>query len=153
VNAEFLEPTPASRRKLTALLVAALAGGASLIEWLKSYLAELKSRPICDTLEPVLVLGILILASLLLLSAWVAWTARKVLRLDQWPLPGTWVFRRTPIQRGRKVVLRAYAMLGLAVLVVAFVAFASYGSWQQLLHGWVLACGIGTGTCTSGTTR
>jgi len=129
MNSEFIEPTSASRRKLAIFFVAALVVGVLVIELLEAYLAELKTRPLCETIEPLSVLSISILGGLLLCAAWGAWLARKTLKLNQWPLPGTWVFRRTPIQRGRRVIWRAYAILAWAVLMLASVVFASYLFW------------------------
>jgi FtsH-binding integral membrane protein len=140
MNAEFIEPTSASRRKLAILFVVSLVGGVLLIELLEAYLAELKLRPICETIGPVSVLWISVLGGLLLCAAWAAWTARKTLKLNQWPLPGTWVFRRTLIRRGRPVIWGAYAMLAWAILVVAAVIFASYVSWD-LMHRVDARCG------------
>jgi len=133
MNAEFIEPTSASRRKLAVFFVGAIVAGVLAIELVEAYLADLMSRPICEAIEPVSVLLAAVLGAVLLCAPWAAWIARKALKLNQWPLPGTWVFRRTPIQRGRPVIWRAYAMLAWAVLVVATVAYASYVSWS-LMH-------------------
>jgi hypothetical protein len=139
MNDEFLEPTPASRRKLALLFVAAVGSGAFVIELLKAYEARLQLRPVCESVEPVLVMWAACLGALVLAAVWVAWLARRALKLNQWPLPGTWVFHRTQIYRGPQVVWRAYAMFAWAALVVALVAFASYLTWQ-LVHRAVIHC-------------
>jgi len=141
MTAEFIEPTPASRRKLAIFLVAALIGGVALIELAQGHLAELRTRPVCEAIDPFLSWLAFVLGGLLLCAAWVAWMARRALRVNQWPLPGTLVFRRTPIRRGRPVVWRAYAMLAWAILVVALIAFTSYVSWG-LIHRVEARCDV-----------
>lgn len=53
----------------------------------------------------------------------------RVLRQGQWPLPGTFVMRDTPVQRGRWVRARGIglvilgALLGLSAIVVALIPY------------------------------
>ena len=105
---EYLEPTPATRRKLALVVLAGVLLVALLEFWLKPTLLHfIDSLPICAQLpwwRGLLVSAICILPLAALLPLF---QARKLLRVKQWPLLDAWVFRCTPIQRGRVVTIRA----------------------------------------------
>lgn len=118
MDPEFIEPTASSRRNLAMFLIAALVLGIGLIELLQTQLDEMKARPICDSITMFRWWWTLALGGLALCGAWVAWLAQRALKLNQWPLPGTWVFRRTLIRRGNSARWLAYGMLGWSVLAI-----------------------------------
>jgi len=112
VQAQFIEPTPAGRRKLVAMLLGAVVAGLVIKLWLSpAYFAHIRGLPVCDQLPWLR--GTLISAMVipfLIAAAWAVPTALKLLRHGQSPLPGTLVFVRTPIKRGRAVRWRAYGL-------------------------------------------
>jgi hypothetical protein len=130
--AEFIEPTAASRRKLAMLFVVALIAGVGIIELLKAQTAELNTRSICESITTVWLWFVVAFGGLIMCGIWAAWMAHQALKLNQLPLPGTWVFRRTPILRDGAVKWRAYAMLGWSIFVIAGSGVSSYFVWDYL---------------------
>lgn len=124
--AEFLEPTSQGRKTLLwrrGTLIAAAAGsfiGAHLI------LGHVKSLPDCESIPWLR--GLLV--ALVLLPAGMAVygviLARAMLRSGQWPLPGTLVLRRRPLERGVRVRWRAYGLLFACALSAAVVVLAGF---------------------------
>ena len=125
---EYLEPTPATRRKLALVVLAGVALGALLEFWLKpAVLHFIDTLPICAQLPWWR--GLLVSAICLLpLAALFAFLqAHKLLRFKQWPPPDAWVLRRTPIQRGRVVTVRAYVLLFVGLVIIGVTL---YLAWQ-----------------------
>ena len=118
MDTEYLEASPQSRRRLGLFLAFVLVVGVVTIEALQAYLDRTKALPICDQITVFHWLWAGAWLGLAVLGIWVAWLAQRSLRLKQWPLPGTWVFRRTPIHRGNSAKWRAYALLGWSVIVL-----------------------------------
>jgi len=58
-------------------------------------------------------------------AAYVFHTGRRVLRTGQWPLPGAFVLRDTPLVTGRGVRWRGWGMIAWAVLAAALAVFAA----------------------------
>ena len=120
---DFLEPTRESRRNLALIWTLLAAVGALIVWWLKpALLSYVMALPACEQLPWLRAFVVAALVSPLAIAAWAANHARKVLRCGQLPLPGTWVFQRTPILRGRRAQLRAYLLLVAAVGAVAIPA-------------------------------
>jgi hypothetical protein len=118
---EFIEPTRESRRNLLLLAVVGIVVGVSLQFWLKPvFLEHMSSLPLCDRLKWLRACLLGVIATPPLLAFWSIPHAIKLLKLDQSPLPGTWVFQRTPIRRGRVVRLKAYFLLVLSLATLAF---------------------------------
>jgi len=66
-------------------------------------------------------LGLSILAA----AGYVFHIGRRVLQAGQWPLPGSFVLRDTPVITGRGVRLRAWAMIAWSAVATAFAIFAA----------------------------
>jgi hypothetical protein len=124
-DVEYLEATPQSRRRIVLRFLLAFVIGVAIVEALEAYLANMKIVPICDQLIPFRWLWGAVSLALVILSAWIARIGFSVLRLGRWPLPGTSVARRTPIQRGGSARWRAYALLSYS----AFVLVGSVWFW------------------------
>ena len=113
---EFIEATPASRRKLAAIFVVAIVGGLVTLEYmLPEYLAYIRTLPFCDQVDWVEATFLMLLLGFAIPVPWLGHSAREVLRREQWPLPGSWVWNRTPVERGPGVRRRGRAMLAAAV--------------------------------------
>jgi hypothetical protein len=126
---EFIEPTPQGRRNLIVLLVIGVLLAISYRFWLQPALfGYIQSLPLCDQLPWWRGLLISVLASFLFVALLSAWNALQLLRYGQLPLPGTWVFQRTKIQRGVGVRRRAYFLLAISVLAVPITWYC----WQNL---------------------
>jgi MFS family permease len=123
---EFIETSPASRRKLLALgLVAVVLGAVWAFLLRPTLFAHIRQLPACDQAHwsVGLLIGALGLLPIAGLSAGIH--ARKLVKHDQFPPPDAWVWRRTPIRRGRGVRYRAYA-----------IAFCSAALFAIFLYGW-----------------
>jgi len=113
---EFIEASPASRRKLAALFVTAIVGGLVTLEYvLPEYLAYIRTLPFCDQVDWVEATFLVLLLGFAIPVPWLGHSAREVLRREQWPLPGSWVWNRTPVERGPGVRRRGRAMLAAAI--------------------------------------
>ena len=125
---EYLEPTAAMRRNLALVVLAGVLVVALLEIWLKpTVLHFIDNLPICAQLpwwRGLLVSAICIFP---LAALFPLFQARKLLRFKQWPLPGAWVLRRTPIQRGRVVTVRAYVLIFVGVVILGI---TPYLAWQ-----------------------
>jgi len=115
MSAEYLEATPQSRRRAGLVFVGALVLGVVLIEALDTWLEQSKALPMCEQLTSFRWLWATVWAALGILCLWVARVGQQSLKLNQWPLPGTWLLRRTLIHRGKSAKWRALAMLGWSV--------------------------------------
>jgi len=93
--------------------------GVGMIKALEAHLEHAKTLPICEQASSFRWLWAAVWIGLVALCISAAWLAQRSLRLNQWPLPGAWVFRRTPVRRGNSAKWRALVLLGwsLAVLV------------------------------------
>ena len=131
MDPEFIEPTHSSRRNIVVVWVTALIAGVAIIEARETMLAVLMTRPICEVIVITRAAFAVVLGLLAIAALWLAWIARRGLRLNQWPLPGTWVWRRTPIYRGRAMRWRAYALLSasIAMLVICAVEWHLVGEF------------------------
>jgi hypothetical protein len=118
MDAEYIEPTAHSRRRILLIFVIALLVGVVLIRLLEAHLERTRALPICDQIFTFRWLWAAVWIGLVGVGIWMAQIARRSLSLNQWPLPGTSVLRRTPIQRGRSVKRRAYVLLGWSLLVL-----------------------------------
>ncbi|RDD81974.1 hypothetical protein [Dyella tabacisoli] len=126
---EFIEPTPRGRRNLIILFVIGALYATAHRLWLQPALFDyINSLPLCDQLPWWRGLLISVLITLLFVAALSTRCALQIFQHGQWPLPGTWVFRRTKIQRGPVVRSRAYLLLVASALAVACAWFG----WQGL---------------------
>lgn len=117
---DYIEPTPAGRAKLLAgLLLLAVGGTLWHFHAFPALKAHMSSLPTCEQYAVmILFMKAVVLGVAPAVSALGLWMAARMLRLRQFPLPGTWVLRRTPVRRGAMVMLRAYALLVLCVLLL-----------------------------------
>jgi hypothetical protein len=117
---QFIEPTPASRRRLLVLVAVGIAAGAALQFWLlPTFFAFVNGLPLCERFRWLQGLLASALGAMPLFGLWAAWHARRLLKARQWPLPKAPVWRRTRVLTGRSVAWRAYALLAWACLAVS----------------------------------
>jgi hypothetical protein len=127
MTAEYIEPTRESRRNLLLLVVVAIAVGGAIRFWLfPALFAHIGTLPKCGQIKWLRNCLIVVVASPPLYALWAVPHAMRMLKLNQSPLPGTWVFRRTPIARGRVVRLRAFGLLFLSAIAPAFPVFGMH---------------------------
>ena len=121
MSEEFLEPTGQGKRNLL-LAFAVLAIGLLIVQaWaMPTFFDYVNALQQCDRISVLEKTAIaLLLFPAVTAGAWGLARARKLIRLEQFPLPGDWVIRRTPIRRGRAVRRKGYALL-----VLSFALFA-----------------------------
>jgi hypothetical protein len=121
MSTEYIHPTQEGRRNLVMLVLFSLIAGVAIDFWLlPAFFSYIHSLPKCNQFAWLrgTLLGVIFFPPLLAL--WAIPHSLKLLKLNQSPLPGAWVLRRTPIKRGRPVRLRAIALLLLSVLALAF---------------------------------
>jgi hypothetical protein len=132
---EYIEATPASRRKLAAIFVIAIVGGLVTLEYvLPEYLAHIRTLPFCEQLEWVEGTLLVLLLGFVILAPWLGWNAREVLRREQWPLPGAWVWSRTRVDRGPRVRWRGRAMVASAIVLLVVPLLIGYSMHDFLGH-------------------
>ena len=126
MNTDYLEASPQSKRRFVLFFVIALVVGVAIIEVLEAHLDRVKTLPLCDQLTNLRWLWASACLGLAALGIWAGWMAERSLKLKQWPLPSAFIFRRTPIHRGRSAKWRAYALLGYSVLLLVGSAWSWY---------------------------
>lgn len=133
---EFIEATPAARRKVILFVAVGLAVGAALQLLLKPwFFAYVNALPLCDRIRWLQSLLIGVLVAMPAFSLWAVFYGRRLLKARQWPLPDAWVWRRTPVVRGRPATLRAYALIGCACMT----ASAPFLGWYLLSSAGMLS--------------
>jgi len=121
MNDQFSEPTRQGRRNLLLMVAIGILVAAALQFWLKpAFFAHLNALPLCDRLKWLRVWLLGAIATPPLFALWGIPQAIRLFKLNQSPLPGTWVFRRTPIKRGRVVRLQAGFLLLFSLLALMF---------------------------------
>jgi hypothetical protein len=116
---DFLDPGPHDQRVLILSWIALAFAGALIVLWLKpALLAHVNALPVCDQLPWWRAFLVGALCAPVVVALWAVHYARKLLRYEQMPLPGTRVLRRTPIVRGRPVRLRAWLLIAVAAIAV-----------------------------------
>jgi hypothetical protein len=127
MSEDLLEPTPRGRRNLILLCIGAVAVAFALKIWLMPTLfGYINSLPVCDQLPWWRAVLISTVALLPLAAVQSTLYARKLIKSGQNPPPGTWVFRRTPIKRGRMVRVQAYAILLAAALMLVLTWYSAH---------------------------
>ena len=121
----YLDPTTNGRLKLASLAVAGMLFVAAVKAYWPMLMGHITSLPFCEQLPWYQ--GMLLWACSLCPFAVLVLIrhARRILASGQVPPPGTLVFFRTPIKRGRTALLHAYtsiAVAGTSVVVAIFVA-------------------------------
>lgn len=127
---EFADPAPGDRFKI-ACAAAALALGLVLVHLLavRPTLAWVRTLPGCE--QATWLSGLLVGAMALLpLLGGVVFVpiALRVFRHDRMPPPGTWLWQRTRVWRGRRARWTAGAMIAWVVLAIPTPFFA----WQVI---------------------
>lgn len=139
---EFAEPAPGDRFKIAGS-AAALAIGLALIHWLavRPTLAWVRTLPGCEqaTWLSGLLVGAMALLPLLGAAVFVP-IAVRVFQHDRMPPPGTWLWQRTRVWRGRRARWTAMAMVAWAVAAAPVPFFA----WQIVAPMQSRACPGGT---------
>jgi hypothetical protein len=117
--------TDARQRRNLALLIAGMLVFAALFFFfgLPRLTAWVHTGNTAAVLHKLGVVCDVLAALLLLTAAWAVGYARRVLRSDQFPPPGTWVLRDTPLRRGAGARMRAR---GLMVVAAGCTLFAIY---------------------------
>ena len=140
-SGDFVEPSADARRKLLALYFAAVLVAALLVFFVRpTLLGFIGSLPACERARWSLTLLAALLAPLPFVAAWVALHARRLIAVGQWPLPGAWVWRRTPVRRGRALRVQAYALMACATGLVAATLYGGY-VLQPLFSALAQRCG------------
>lgn len=127
---EFAEPAPGDRIKI-ACSAAALAIGLALVHLMavRPTLAWVRTLPGCE--QATWLSGLLVGAMALLpLLGGVVFVpiALRVFRHDRMPPPGTWLWQRTRVWRGRRARWTAGAMIAWVALAIPTPFFA----WQVI---------------------
>jgi hypothetical protein len=121
MNNEFIEPTRESRRNLLLLIAVVAVSGGLIKFWLMpAFFAHIATLPRCDQIVWLRNTVLAVLATPPVMALWSVPHSLRLLKLNQSPLPGTWVFRRTPVRRGRSVRIQACFLLALSVAMLAF---------------------------------
>jgi hypothetical protein len=124
---EFVEPTAKTRRNLLALFaIALLVGGLFTLVLKPALLGFITQLPVCEQARWSFGLLIAYLCPLPVIAVWTGNYARKLLKFNQSPLPGAWVWRRTPVKRGRLVRLQAYATIACSATLLIAPFYAWY---------------------------
>jgi hypothetical protein len=125
---DFIDPTPESRRKLLWLIAAVLLLGALATYWLLPWFRmQMQVLPPCEAIRLARwALLVLLLSLPLIAMGWALPLAWRLWTTGQFPPPGTWVVRRTPIRRGRAVRIRAVALVLWSVLSIALAIWGAY---------------------------
>lgn len=140
----FIEPTPASRRRLLALAALGIAAGAALQFWLLPRLfAFVALLPLCERFRWLQGLLLGTLGAMPLFGLWAACHAGRLLKAGQWPLPDAIVWRRTRVLTGRAVTWRAYALLAWACVAVSVPLLGAHALGRAGLLGEPRPCAPG----------
>lgn len=115
---DYIEPTRAGRIKIAAAVLVSVAVFQAIKRWLiPAFNAHVHALPRCEQWHWLMnTVHVVFWAVPLLLTIVMVPVALRLIRHRQFPLPGAWVWQRTKIQRGRVVVLRAYALLAACLL-------------------------------------
>lgn len=140
MNTEYLEPSLQSRRRLVLIFVFALIIGVVILEALEAALDRSKALPLCDQINTFHLLWAIACGGLMAVGIYAARLAQRSLKLNQWPLPGTSVFRRTLIHRGGSAKWRAYALLVWSVVAVVGSAWSWYAAENYVSRVEVQRC-------------
>jgi hypothetical protein len=132
---EFIETSGESRRKLLVLSLVAVVLGAVWTFLLRPALfAHIQGLPDCDQARWSVGLLLGALGLLPVAGLWAGHYARKLIRHGQFPLPGAWVWRRTPITRGRPVRYRAYAIGVCSAALFALFLYGGVVFWPMVAN-------------------
>jgi hypothetical protein len=130
---EFIETSQGSRRKLLGLGLVAIVLGAAWAFFLRPALfAHIKQLPACDQAHWSVGLLMGILGLLPIAGLFAGNYARKLIKHGQFPLPHAWVWRRTPVTRGRAVRYRAYAIALCSATLFAVFLYGWHVLWPML---------------------
>lgn len=123
---EYIEPTPEGRRR------ALLRKGVLVVVMAAAFIAmhlvmrHIKALPVCDSI--IWLRGVFVLLTLLLVPISVhGFRLRsQMLKHGQWPLPGTLVLVRRPVQRGRLLRWRARGLFVASVLAACVMIMSGF---------------------------
>ncbi len=120
---------PPMKQRITKLVI--WFGGAAIalaiaqvwfFPWLRTWLSVKDAAELVFRLRVVFAgLALSILAA----AGYVFYVGRRVLQVGQWPLPGSFVLRDTPVITGRGVRLRAWAMIAWSAVAAVLGIFAA----------------------------
>lgn len=129
---DFIEPTTKSRLKVALFVALCLVFVAATHVFWPRFMQHIQALPLCDQLPWLQA----ILIAFYLFSPFTAIVlirhARKIFSSNQVPPPGTLVFFRTPIRRGRTAALHAYASIAVAVSAIAIPLFFVAKAWPTV---------------------
>jgi hypothetical protein len=126
----YIEPTPGARLKLAVGTGASILVGVAFSYWVQPKLRWVASLSTCESL-PYVRAELLVAIVLVWFMATVLYrSAAKIWRLGQSPVPGTWVWSRTPIRTGARAKFEAVALYCLSAAL--FVGPAVLVLWQRL---------------------
>lgn len=122
--AEFIEPGAFARRALPLLVLAGAAALFAIDPLWAQLTAYVNTLGLCAKLRFGQGLVFAFAAIPLLMVAFSAWRALRIVRSRQSPPPGTLVFGKTRIHRGRRATLDALGWALIALALAAACAFA-----------------------------
>ena len=128
MSSDSIQPPPLKARLRrvawqVALAATVVAGYRLLFDpWFHHYLVDGSKAETVARLRSVF-LGLS--AFLVIVSALGLWQALRVAKHGQWPLPGAFVFKETPIQRGGWLRLRLIGMVMTSLLALALAVYAA----------------------------
>jgi hypothetical protein len=131
MDPEFLGPSLGRWRTLLFQIAVLIVGYGALVYWPE--LMRLVGRlPPCEQLPWWRAIAIGLALVFVVPAASLVWDGYRALRLRQWPLPGTLLFRRRRVKRGRSVLFHAYASFVAAATIIAFFGYLAQLAWPEL---------------------
>jgi hypothetical protein len=123
MDPEFIEPTPASRRRIALAFAATAAVAIVVIAFaVPRYFEQLRQLELCDQIDRMRTTLTVLLGAVGLLTAWMVAVGVRALRSLRWPPPRASVWRRTEVKRGAAARRYGWSMLVAGVAILAAVA-------------------------------
>lgn len=140
METKFIEPTVASRVKLTLCVAFGVALSLAMDRWWHPFMGFVKGLSTCESLPWLrgIVIAFVILSVLAGFS--VSRAAVLTLRSGQSPFPGAWVWSRTKVRRGLKASIAGYGFGILALICVLGPVVAGCFLHVNVIFCWPVSC-------------
>jgi hypothetical protein len=128
MNEPTLHAPPLKKRIFTVALCVALGAGVLasyqrwFSPWLRHYLGSADRTNVHERLQNVFG-GLAIF--ILVFSGYLLYVGVRAVSTQQWPLPGTFVLRETPVRTGRPAIIRGFLLIALALFAAALAVFSA----------------------------